>query len=107
VVLVNLNDARSGAKDASAIASMSSLRAQIELETPDGNYSTACTVAGADLIAAAEDQTATTADCHDTATAWGAELELASGDFFCVDSTGYAGRLATSTALADDEGCLD
>jgi prepilin-type N-terminal cleavage/methylation domain-containing protein len=106
VVLVNLNDARSGAKDASAIASMSSMRAQVELESTDGNYSSACTDA-ATLINAANAQTTADVECFDIAGSWGAELELDGGDFFCVDSTGYAGRATTSPALSDsDTTCL-
>lgn len=100
VVLVNLNSAREKGKDASAISSMSSLRAQVELEADGGDYSAACTD-GATLITAAQNQTGTTADCADIAGSWGASIELTTGSFYCVDSTGYAGTLSTDPAIDD------
>lgn len=94
VVLTSLGSAREKARNASAQASMSSMRAEAEINLEsDGSYPTdLCTVALAGLISAVQDQTGTTVDCDASASAWAAAVTLAGASgTFCVDSTGYAG----------------
>ncbi len=101
VVLASLNTARTKGKDASAQASMSSMRAQAELGvTSAGTYLAAlCTTAGTTpgglltLSNAVAAVSGNTPICGSNAglTAWGAIVTLPTGTFFCVDSTGYAG----------------
>jgi len=112
VVLASLNTARNKGKDASAQASMSSLRAQAELGVGTaGTYLAAlCTTAGttpgglATLLAAATAASGNTAVCgsNATLTSWGAAVVLATGAFYCVDSTGYSGS-STATAATEIE----
>jgi len=116
IVLTSLGTARNKAKDASAKASMSSMRSQAELGTDNGgNYvANLCTVANsttpgglAELVTAANAQvpTASAVVCADNAAdadrpyAWGAVVELNDGSFYCVDSTGYAGDGAGLTDI--------
>ena len=86
VVLASLNSARDKGTDAAIKANLNNMRAEAEIVFDDtGSYATVCTVA-------AEQVTAAGAVCADTATAWAAAADLssASGDAFCVDSTGNA-----------------
>ena len=105
VVLASLNTARNKAKDASAKASMSSVRAQAEIYYDNQNpvtYAGVCTL-DADvlkLLAAATNQTGNATVCTDMATAYGAEVPLltgAAGSVFCIDSTGTAGVFGATT----------
>ena len=94
IVLVSLNSARQKGRDASAKGSMSSIRAAAEIyyDTNNVSYDGVCSdtdVAG--LIAAAERQTSTTAECDSDAESFASTIELNAGGFFCVDSTGFAG----------------
>lgn len=118
-VLASLGSARSAGSNASAKASMSGLRAQMELLYPAGNtYDGLCGNATVDAIleAAADNgqggsgsAAVTAADatasawngttpasnvtqCHDNATQWAASVPLtnATALYFCVDSTGVA-----------------
>ncbi len=94
IVLASLNTARDKGSDASAKASMSSIRADAELSYDDNNrsYGNVCTDVVA-LTNAAEAATGNAVDCVSNTGAnngWGAEVQLRSGDFFCVDFTGSA-----------------
>ena len=108
VVLASLGTARQRARDAAAKAAMSQVRAEAEIVasgTVGNSYDTVCTEVAA-LISDAETQTANTATCVDVAGAYGAEIELNDGTFFCVDSTGFAGvKTATSTLTDTDANC--
>lgn len=103
IVLTSLGGARTKAKDASAKASMSSIRAEAEIVAGGGNYDEANGGVGicgsdtvADLIAAVESQlpTANTVSCVNDASTWSAQVTLNDGTSFCVDSTGFAGEPA-------------
>ena len=112
IVLTSLGTARTKARDASAQASMSSMRAEAELGTnSSGTYlddlCTETATGGLDnLIAAVENSLTDDVNCGVNAatgvrpTAWGAAVDLDSGGAFCVDSTGYAG--ASSVAAATE-----
>ncbi|MCE9628920.1 MAG: type II secretion system protein [Candidatus Vogelbacteria bacterium] len=111
IVLTSLGSARSKAKESSAKASMSSMRAEAELGVDSsGNYIIdVCSNGDAGtvgkLLAAANDQNVGTAVCAQsgasgaTSLSWAAEIEL-ENDFFCVDSTGSAGAQAASSITA-------
>lgn len=106
VVLASLNSARDKGADASAQASLNNARAQAELYYDDNSnsYAGVCAAAAsaspggiADNVAAATNVIAgSTADCDDAAGAWAAEIQLNSGDFYCVDSTGVSTETAGS-----------
>ncbi len=116
VVLASLNTARTKGRDASAVSSMSALRAQAELGVDNsGMYladlcDTAGTTAGGllTLLNAADAQNGTTAPvCTENettaatrASAWGAVITLNDGTFYCTDSTGYAGSVASMAVIA-------
>ena len=104
VVLGSLNDARDGANDASAKTSINNIRNVAEIfysentfSYDDGTDNICADGRVTPLITAAETQTGTTATCEDEADGFGVEIELRSGNFFCVDSTGFSGERATST----------
>jgi type IV pilus assembly protein PilA len=112
VVLASLSTARNKAKDASAKASMSAMRAQAEIGVNDSgsyilNICTATASGGlADLISAVDAQVGTPVCGQDTVTgtrpgAWGVQVELTTtGDYYCVDSTGYAGPSTSAGDIA-------
>jgi type IV pilus assembly protein PilE len=113
IILVSLNSARNKGRDASAKGSLSSARtaAEIYYDTYN-NYGNTGTGACEDtdvatLITAAKAQTTGTGSCNSVsgnggATAYAADITLNNGQFFCVDSTGFAGTstqaLGTLTA---------
>ena len=106
VVLGSLNDARDGANDASAKTSINNTRNAAEIFYSANSFSyddgtdNICADGGVtDLMAAADAQTGNTTVCSDVADAYGVEVELRSGDYFCVDSTGYSGA---GTGTIDD-----
>jgi prepilin-type N-terminal cleavage/methylation domain-containing protein len=125
VVLTSLGSARDKAKDASAVASMSSMRSQAELGVSTGgnylnNLCNATTGTGeiGTLLTAARTQLGGTAnvDCYDNdsddatatvvPTAWRVEGDLLSStSFYCVDSTGAALEVTTSNTTATDYTC--
>ncbi len=108
VVLASLNAARDKGSDASAQGSMSSIRAAAEIEFDDAgaSYDDVCTDADVvALLAAAGAQTNTAGVCIDAAGSYGAQIQLRNADFFCVDSTGFAGRVGASTIQAGDTVC--
>ena len=102
VVLASLNTARTKGQDASAKASMNNVRATGEITyDDDGAYTNVCADA-ATLLSAAGTQTGTTAVCADVAGSYAAEIQLRSTQYYCVDSTGFAGIAAGSTRVAAD-----
>ena len=127
IVLASLGTARSRARDASIISSLSSMRAQAEmgLSTSARYLNNICAATSGTgeigtLLAAARGQTvAGTADvdCYSddtdgatatvTPSAWRVEADLvAASTFYCVDSTGYAGDIGgTSNTTATDYTC--
>lgn len=114
VVLASLNTARNKGKDASVQSSMSSMRAQAELGVnASGQYAiNLCGVSTTGglltLINAAVSAGATDVNCAATGAtnlvtspAWAVEALLPTGgtNYFCVDSTGFAGAKTASSIL--------
>lgn len=100
IVLTSLGSARTKAKDASAKASISSIRAEAEIVSDGSSYLGVC---GAETVArlytAAFDQTGE-ADCFEDpdGASYSAYTILPSSDpddYFCVDSTGFAGVVSS------------
>ncbi len=110
VVLASLNTARTKGKDASAKASLASMRAEAELVVDaNGNYpATLCSPGGQldKLIISVNGQipTAGAVNCDVPAAApyssWAAEATLNDGTKFCVDSAGFSGTRTTSKGSA-------
>ncbi len=111
VVLASLNTARNKGKDASAQASMSSMRAQAELGVDaSGTYiddiCTLSTTGGLGALVTAVNSAASpnSVVCGQSSAdntrpaSWGAAVVLPTGGFFCVDSTGFAGITAVTAA---------
>src|SRR3989344_1109435 len=111
VVLASLSTARNKGKDASVQASMSSMRAQAELGVnTSGQYvADLCTAATTGsltaLITAVTNAGGTSTKCAmsgaaaATSASWAFEALLPTGgtNFFCVDSTGFAGAKAATS----------
>jgi len=114
VVLASLNTAREKGKDASAKGSLSSLRAEAELHYDDqsphsygtlnSNGSTGCNDAmfglpngPGVLMDAVEKQlkNAGDAQCRASTGTYAVSIKLNSDKFFCVDSSGFAGEVAS------------
>jgi len=111
VVLGSLNDARDGANDASAKTSINNIRNAAEIFYSENTFSyTGVCATVTNLTDAADVQTGNTSICADTTDGYGVEVELRSGDFFCVDSTGFSGEVAVTTidatVGAEDVACL-
>ena len=115
VVLASLNTARNKGKDASAKGSLSSLRASAEIYYANinsyGPAGAAVTTAGVcgdsdvtKLMSAAQTQTGNAAVCTHNATAGAAATSytvydlLTNTQYFCLDSTGFAGEIANLTS---------
>jgi type IV pilus assembly protein PilA len=99
VVIGNLNNAKEKGLDASAKASMSSLRAEAEIiyDTDGSSYDEVCTSGSAvDVLHDAATTNGVSGVCNDSADAYAADVLLNDGNYFCVDSTGFAGA-ATAT----------
>jgi prepilin-type N-terminal cleavage/methylation domain-containing protein len=107
VVLASLNTARSKGQDANIQASINNLRAQAEIFYDDQSprsYDGFCADAMIDGIEAGVADAGGTVVCNDgTGAAYAAASALVTDatDFYCVDSTGFAGittSLGTATA---------
>ncbi|MCD5382473.1 MAG: type II secretion system GspH family protein [Candidatus Pacebacteria bacterium] len=107
VVLASLNTARDKGADAAAKSSLNNIRAQAEIVYDDASpnsYAAVCTDGNVDagLDAATNAISGETADCFDVADSWAAGIVLSDGtEYYCVDSTGYGGTLASDPALAN------
>ena len=108
IVLTSLGSARNKAKDSSAKASLSSMRAEAELGADSsGQYvSNICSNTGTgrlfNLISAVNNQIqnnssiacgANGANSIVVNPGWGVSAQLIDGTGYCVDSTGYAGSV--------------
>jgi len=99
IVLASLSTARTKGKQASAIGSMTSMRAQAELANNNGIYSsTLCDTELLTLKTAVENQAGTgKVTCSSSNNSWAATVNLtgiggtASTTSFCVDSSGFSG----------------
>ncbi|MFT5832141.1 MAG: type IV pilus assembly protein PilA [Candidatus Paceibacteria bacterium] len=105
VVLGSLNDARDNANDASAKTSINNIRNAAEIFYSENTFAYTGVCADTDggvprLMTAADDQTNNTSDCDAASESYAAEVELRSGQFFCVDSTGFSGEIAASKGAA-------
>jgi type IV pilus assembly protein PilA len=112
VVLASLNTARNKGKAASAVGSMTSMRAQAEIYNSNGSYpSSLCTASTGELAAlrkAVETQTSKTLTCaiKSDNSAWAASIDMtgvggtSTSAYFCVDSAGFAGYRATSGVVS-------
>ncbi len=118
VVLASLNTARKKGADASVQSNLMNARAQAALfyDATEGIATSMCantSVAGVSTIynhvlAAAKatglatfarDTAAsghTTAVCNDTTTDWAVEVPLSTSGWFCVDSSGFAGKVTAT-----------
>ena len=131
VVLGSLNDARDNANDASAKTSINNIRNVAEIfysentftygeddsdtatdgtvtadddGTPDG----ICAAANVTpLLAAANTQTGRVNTCVAADEAYAVETELRSGQFFCVDSTGFSGETGAAATIDSTDGTED
>jgi prepilin-type N-terminal cleavage/methylation domain-containing protein len=125
VVLASLNDARDSGQDASIKQSIGNARSQAELIYNSGGYSYDTVCSGlatnpiTDLMTAAKNNRAETTaannytfatagagtyvTCHSNAAGYAISAPLnviTSGQAWCVDSTGFAGFIATYATLA-------
>jgi prepilin-type N-terminal cleavage/methylation domain-containing protein len=125
VVLASLSTARNKAKAASAVGSVSAMRAQAELGNNSGAYivsmctiNTSVTPGGLlELLTAANNQAGTgKATCVEATDkfSWESVVDLTgiggsgANSYFCVDSSGYASYRATtasSTAVGSTVSC--
>lgn len=110
VVLASLNTARSKGADAAIKANLSNIRAQAELhydsQSPN-SYNGVCNDQQVlNMLSAATDASSGTASCAETGdnAAWAAEAILSDSTYFCVDSTGHADALGSSSYA--DGACL-
>ena len=101
IVLTSLGTARTKARNASAIASMSAMRSEAELSiSSSGTYpDTICSESTIGepltrLAKAVTDQGVTDLTCSGGASAWAVGSPSLK---FCVDSSGYAGTATTET----------
>lgn len=131
VVLASLNTARNKGTDASIKSNLSEARAQAELyyDANGNSYAGVCGTTAANgvktinaaIVAARQAYDGSTtvnttyatagtglaATCHDSATAWGAEVQLktSGAGYFCVDSTGVTATTSASTLGASEAAC--
>ncbi|HVY35829.1 MAG TPA: type II secretion system protein [Candidatus Paceibacterota bacterium] len=128
VVLASLNTARTKGADAAVKAGMANARAQAELyyDSNSQSYLGVCAALGsatnpgiADILSSAVKQSndsnqtvdntittaanGTTAVCHDSASAWTAEMPLKGGSNNCVDNTG-ASKVVTGFVTGSGAG---
>jgi len=122
VVLGSLNDARDNANDASAKSSFANLRSQAEIHYNENsfNYDGLCAYNATtpssvqNLVEAANAQAGGTlgtsgttltarydqVTCtEDDTNGYAVEIELRSGNFYCIDSVGFAGEIGASSGL--------
>ena len=102
VVLTSLSSARDSAQDASAQASMSSIRAAAEIYyNENGSYDSVCDDEDVEkLRAAVADKTPGTAVCNSTGNTWYVYARLnrqtENNERYCVDSSGFSGVVSSS-----------
>ena len=89
-------------KDTGIKSKISSLRAHAELFAiaEDGYLSVCTSDKFISVLSDIEESGANNLTCYDTALSWFAKAQLNDNSYFCVDSTGYAGRLGGSSLCA-------
>lgn len=112
VVLASLNTARNRGADAAIKSNVNNARAQAELHYDSNSqvYTNVCTAAdGIDqFVDGATNAGSLDVNCGATAAGWALEAQLKSdtGEYYCVDSTGYANQQTGSgVASATDVTC--
>jgi prepilin-type N-terminal cleavage/methylation domain-containing protein len=114
VVLASLNTARSKGEDAAAKSALNNARAQAELYYSSNvqSYDGVCQASKSanpggikELVANATSSTGQGGDCYASSTAWGADVKLNDGTYYCVDNTGTAGIYDTQTIQTNDAKC--
>ncbi len=116
VVLSSLNDARNSGSNAAIQQSLASARSQAEIVyNQNGAFtyanvcsdpkivqlrSAAASSSGSTVGVVDAVQTATTVSCSDAATSWVLSAPLLGGGYWCVDSSGAAGRRTTLAPAA-------
>ena len=107
IVLVSLAGARNTAKDGRVAADMNQIRSEAQIvELEDGDYDGVC--ADADIIALIADIDANasgSALCIDTTAGYCVEVELNSGDHYCVDSSLHSEVNTATTCAAANLAC--
>lgn len=106
IVLVALGDAQDRARDATIQSELGQMRAQAQLYIPtaagDSGFMGVCSNAdtGLDRLLSSVNEI-TTAHCNDSQNEWAAWAQLRSDDtaYWCVDYTGFSGRVTDSTTL--------
>jgi prepilin-type N-terminal cleavage/methylation domain-containing protein len=98
IVLASLNSAREKGQNASALASLSSIRSEAEhLYTDAVGYANVCAdIEGpGGLLTAAGESNAQTTYCEDDVDEWSAAIGIIgeSGYVYCTDHTGFAGKV--------------
>lgn len=99
IVLASLNTARDKARDASAKASLSAIRAQAEIYFDDSGNTYGPASGGVcdstevqQLITAADGNIPGSVGCDNITSEWAAEMELNTAtEYWCADSSGFAG----------------
>ena len=119
VVLASLSTARNKGKDASIQSELNSLRTQAEIFATDHNpnsYSdlfsdAACTATDPDILSIVNGVKGNAGSCTSAistdGTAWAAKAPLLgnSGHAFCVDSTGAARTIISTSAITASSSC--
>lgn len=107
VVLASLNDARSSGSDASIKQSLGNVRSQAEIVYNQQNYTYAniCADSKITTLMAAVDKNNGSAGttCLNSASAWaaGSALVATTTASWCVDSSGFAGTVASLPSAGD------
>ena len=116
MVITNLRTARAKARDASAITSMSSARAEAENFYDSNSLSYGTGTGGGStnicdpasnfgrLMTAAEDANGGTANCNAADQSYTAYINMtATTDNFCIDGTGFAGKINGAPSAVGDK----
>ena len=108
IVLASLNSAREKGQNASALASLSSIRAEAELLYNDTTgYAGVCDPGSnaLDLLTAAGEANGQTTYCSSDTDEWGAAVGIlgGSGNIYCADYKGFAGSVDGGNTFAADD----
>ncbi len=101
VVLASLGSTRSKGKDAAIKEEMNSLRNEMENSANDIGYTSCSTGQSAIILDSITKKVPAKTSgkdvrCNSTTSAWAATAELNLGGYWCVDSNGYGGPVASS-----------
>ena len=120
IVLVSVNDARTKAQDAVIKSSMEQIRSQAELDwDTNSDYSATCAETGGasgnstlsytEINASVVENSPDTDDvvCNESANSadYAAWIDLNTGNYWCVDSTGVSCDVGATAPTADSTSC--